>query len=234
LKGFHAYSLLGSDDKVGEQEDAENHHSPTPTGSIGEVPESTPGPLPVVTAREVGTIDSYRSSFFSRAPLKNEPISVPESDPQPIRTRGPDSKPVGQSPEPISTRGQASKPKSIQDQLPVKHMGPSRPGGSLQELGTRIKKEEPGQHGSGWAGQLSNLSLAKSDRAQKTRDQQSSRNKGPGSQKVQEERGIPAWQSLLLSGWEGGNDGKSTGKTRLQGRVVQKGLLQTGRCSSFF
>ncbi len=42
LKGFHAYSLLGSDDKARDQEDTDNLRSPTPTGSISDVPESTP------------------------------------------------------------------------------------------------------------------------------------------------------------------------------------------------
>jgi hypothetical protein len=213
LKGFHAYGLLGSDDKAGYQEDTDNHR-------ISEVPESTPEPLPVVTANKGGTIDSYRPGFFSRASLNNEPISVPESDSQPIRMRGQDSKPWGQSPEPISTRGQASKPMSIQDQLPVKHLATSRPSESLQELGTRNKKEEPGLLKSGMVGQLSN--------------QQSSSNKGPASQKGQEESGVRAWHSLLVSGAKGGNDGKSTGKTRLQGRIVQKGLFQTGKFLSSF
>jgi hypothetical protein len=213
LKGFHAYSLLGSDDKAGYQEDTDNHR-------ISEVPESTPEPLPVVTASKGGTIDSYRPGFFSRAPLNNEPISVPELDPQPIRMRGPDSKPRGQTPEPISTRGQASKTMSIQDhQIPVKHLAPSRPSEGLQGLGTRRKKEEPGLMSSGRANQLSN---------QQFRDQQSSSNKEPASQQGQEEKsGVHAWQSLVASGAKGGNDGKSSGKTRLQGRIVQKGLLQT-------
>jgi hypothetical protein len=70
------------------------------------------------------------------------------------------------------------------------------------------------------AGQLSN---------QQTRDQQSSSNKGPASQIGQEESGVHAWQSLVASGAKGGNGGKSTGKTRLQGRIVQKGLFQTGK-----
>jgi hypothetical protein len=212
LKGFHAYSLLGSDDKTGYQEDTDNHR-------ISEVTESTPEPLPVVTASKGGNIDSFRPGFFSRAPLDNEPIRVPESDPQPIRTRGPGSKPWGQSPEPISTRGQASKPMSIQDQLPVKQLGTSRPSESLQGLGTRVKKEEPGLMSSRRASQLSN---------QQTRDQQSSSNKGPSSQQGQEE-GVHAWQSLVASGAKGGNDRKSTGKTRLQGRIVQKGLFPTGK-----
>jgi hypothetical protein len=216
LKGFHAYSLLGSDDKA----DTDNHR-------ISEVPESTPEPLPVVTASKGGTIDSYRSAFFNRAPLNNEPISVPESNPQPIRTRGPDSKPWGQSPEPISTqRGQASKPMSIQDQIPVKHLPTSRPSESLQGIGNRVKKEEPGLMSSGRAGQLSN---------QQTRDQQSSSNKGPGSQQGQEEKsGVRAWHSLVASGAKEGNYGKSTGKTRVQGRIVQKGLFQTGKFLSSF
>jgi hypothetical protein len=78
---------------------------------------------------------------------------------------------------------------------------------------------------SGRAGQLSN---------HQTRDQQSSSNKGPASQQGQEESGVHAWQSLIASGAKGGNDGKTTGKTRLQGRIVQKGLLQTGRFLSSF
>jgi hypothetical protein len=214
LKGFQAYSLLGSDDKTGYQKDTDNHR-------ISEVPESTPEPLPVATASKEGTIDSYRPGFFSRAPHNNEPKSVPESDPRPIRTRGPDSKPRGQNPEPISTRGQPSQPMSIQDQLPVKQLGTSRPSESLQGLGTRVKKEEPGLMSSGRASQLSN---------QQTRDQQSSSNKGPGSQQGQEEKsGVHAWHSLLSLGAKEGNGGKSTGKTRLQGRIVQKGLLPTGK-----
>jgi hypothetical protein len=221
LKGFHAYSLLSSDDKVGDQEDTDIHRSPTPTGSISKVPESTPEPLPGVTTNKGGTIDSYRSGFFSRTRLNNEPISVPESDPRPIRRRGPDSKPRGQSPEPISTqRGQASKPMSIQDQILVKQLATSRPSESLQELGTRNKKEEPGLVKSDMAGQLSK---------QQTRYQHTSSNKGPGSQQGQKESGIHAWHSLVASGTKGGNDGKSSGKTRLQGRIVQKGLLPTGK-----
>jgi hypothetical protein len=107
---------------------------------------------------------------------------------------------------------------SIQDQIPVKQLGTSRPSEGLQGLGTRVKKEEPGLMSSGRAGQLSN---------QQTRDQQSSSNKGTASQQGQEENGVHAWKSLVASGAKGGNDGKSTGKTRLQGRIVQKGLLQT-------
>jgi hypothetical protein len=115
---------------------------------------------------------------------------------------------------------------SIQDhQIPVKHLGTSRPIESRQEIGTRNKKEEPGLLKSDMAGQLFK---------QQTRDQQSSSNKGPGSQKGQEEKsGVRAWQSLVASGAKEGNGGKSTGKTRLQGRIVQKGLLPTGKCLSF-
>jgi hypothetical protein len=230
LKGFHAYSLLGSDDKAGNQEDTDNHRSPTPTGSISEIPESTPEVQQDVAARKGGTINSYRPGFFSRAQLNNEPINVPESDPQPIRTLGPDSKPRGQSPpEPISTRGQASKPMSIQDQIPVKQLGTYRPIEGFQGPGTRVKKEEPGLVKSDMAGQLSK---------QQTRDQQSNSNKGPGSQQGQEEKsGVHAWHSLVASGTKGGNGGKSSGKTRLQGRIVQKGLLPTGKflpCFSFW
>jgi hypothetical protein len=226
LKGFHAYSLLGSDDKAGDHDDTDNHRSPTPIGSNSEAPESTPEVQQGVTASKGGTIDSYRPGFFSRAPLNNEPMSVPESDPQPIRTRGPDSKKRGQSPEPISTqRGHASKPMSIQDQISVKHLVTSRTIESRQELGTRNKKAEPGLLKSGMAVQLSN---------QQIRDQQSSSNKGPASEKGKEESGVRAWHSLLESGAKGGNDGKSTGKTRLQGRIVQKGLFQTGKFLASF
>jgi hypothetical protein len=208
LKGFHAYSLLGSDDNAGDQDDTDN-----------EAPESSPEVQQDVTASKGGNIDSYRPGFFSKGRLNKEPISVPELDPQAIRMRGPDSKPRGQTPEPISTLGQASKSMSIQDQIPVKHLATSRPSESLHGLGTRVKKEEPGLLKSGMAGQLSN--------------QQSSSNKGPGSQQGQEESGVRAWHSLVASGAKGVNVRKSTGKTRLQGRIVQKGLLQTGKCLSF-
>jgi hypothetical protein len=114
---------------------------------------------------------------------------------------------------------------SIQDQIPVKHLATSRPSEGLQGLGTRVKKEEPGLMSSRRANKLSN---------QQTRDQQSSSNKGPASEKGKEESGVRAWHSLLESGAKGGNDGKSTGKTRLQGRIVQKGLFQTGKFLAFF
>jgi hypothetical protein len=83
-----------------------------------------------------------------------------------------------------------------------------------------MKKEESGLLSSGMAVQLSN--------------QQSSSNKGPGSQQGQEESGVHAWHSLVASGAKEGNYGKSSGKTRLQGRIVQKGLLQTGKFLSSF
>jgi len=37
-----------------------------------------------------------------------------------------------------------------------------------------------------------------------------------------------------MEGWKGADGGKSSGKTRLQGKIVQKGLFRAGRALQFF